>query len=463
MKRLLALFLAVAMLAAGNVLALAEEPAAAGDTPTITDGEKTYNPGETISTSWSIYFPPDSSKGFVLQTEKEVKSCTNVNPNISVEARVRDNTDKLIVFSIKNPSTSEEDVGKILEDTITIVLKDGESEETFSFGLAVRYRSGIVINQVGAHTGISRFILGETKTLSFEITDPRNMLVLPYEVEIGAETMNEETIPNPEDWLLQIGEVQTDGKKFSFPVTPVKAGNQRLHVYVIGADGTTGGKGWDYQVSADGNFSEWVKVGATEDNSPTDNAANSNETAEAIREAAQVLTSGAGELPKSAVSVSTASGATMTAIPVKLSSGSAALSVDTANTLGENAVALSASVDNGAMEVILPGGFGQVSEPGRIYYPLDLNTAPSCAEEMKAAVKGNEDTRTETVKAGGDMVLPTTATITLKTKLEGRVNIYYYNEETRRFTKLATASPADGKVTFATRQMGHLVLTTGTI
>ena len=212
-----------------------------------------------------------------------------------------------------------------------------------------------------------------------------------------------------------------------------------------------------------GNFANWDKIGAAEDNSPTDNAANSNETTEALREATEALASGTGELPKNAVSVSTASGATMTAIPVKLSSGSAALSVDTANTLGESKVALSASVDNGAMQVILPGGFGQINEPGRIYFPLDLNTAPSCAEEMKAAVKGNEDTRTEAIKAGGDMVLPATATITLKTKLEGTVNIYYYNEETRRFTKLATTAAKDGKVTFATKQMGHLVLTTGTI
>ena len=67
------------------------------------------------------------------------------------------------------------------------------------------------------------------------------------------------------------------------------------------------------------------------------------------------------------------------------------------------------------------------------------------------------------VKAGGDMVMPTTVTVTLKTKLTGTVNVYYYNPETRKFTKLATTAAKDGKVTFATKQMGHLVLTTGTI
>lgn len=469
MKKLLALFLAVAMVAAGNVLALAEEAPAENpveEAPiVIIDGDKTYYPGDTVETTWSIYFGSGShSKWFTILTDKEIIGCTNENTtNVKVEVGVRENTDKQLIFSLKNPSTSEEDVGKIVEDNITIVLKDGETEQPYSFGLAVTYRGGIVINQEGAHSGISRFILGETKTLSFKVTDPSNLLILPYKVQVKAETMNGEEISDLESWLLQIGEVQTDGKNFSFPVTPVKEGNQRLHIFVTGADGYTGGKGWDFEVSKDGNFSKWETIGSAEDNTPTDNAANSSETTDAIREATEVLSSGAGELPKNAVSVSTASGATMTAIPVKLSSGSAALSLDTANVLGDSSVALSANVDNGAMEVVLPGGFGQINEPGRIYYPLDLNTAPSCAEEMKAAVKGDEDTRTEAIKAGGDMTLPATATITLKTKLEGTVNVYYYNEDTRRFTKLATTSAKEGKITFTTKQMGHLVLTTGTI
>lgn len=459
MKRLLALFLAVAMLAAGNVLALAEEPAA-GNPPIQLDWNYLAAPGETTEISWSIY-SPNNSKGIRVELDPQytITSYRNNKPDyILVKDQVRGDA-KLFVISLKQPLTSEEDIGKTLEDTIEVTLSNGQ---TYSFPLKITYEGGASIEQVGSHWYISHLELGKEVTFSMVIKDPQNLFAVPYEIEVVQDTSDGAELPK-EEQLLEIGEITKNGKEFTIQITPVKAGFEHIGVFAIDDTGWRIGKGWELEVSKDGNFASYDPFVGTEDNSPTDNAANSNETAEAIREAAQVLTSGAGELPKNAVSVSTASGATMTAIPVKLSSGSAALSVDTANTLGENGVALSANVDNGAMEVILPGGFGQINEPGRIYYPLDLNTAPSCAEEMKAAVKGNEDTRTETVKAGGDMVLPTTATITLKTKLEGRVNIYYYNEETRRFTKLATASPADGKVTFATRQMGHLVLTTGTI
>ena len=82
--------------------------------------------------------------------------------------------------------------------------------------------------------------------------------------------------------------------------------------------------------------------------------------------------------------------------------------------------------------------------------------------DLAAAVKG-EKAKTEVVKAGGDMVMPTTVTVTLKTKLTGTVNVYYYNDTTRRYTLLASPAAKDGKITFATKQMGTMVLTTGTI
>ena len=106
MKRLLALFLAVAMLAAGNVLALAEEPAA-GDTegaPITVDG---VAPGGTIETTWSIYFEPGKhTKWFVVETESKVVNCTNENPEIEVDVSVRNETEKELVFFLKNPSIS---------------------------------------------------------------------------------------------------------------------------------------------------------------------------------------------------------------------------------------------------------------------------------------------------------------------------------------------------------------------
>ncbi len=168
--------------------------------------------------------------------------------------------------------------------------------------------------------------------------------------------------------------------------------------------------------------------------SPTENAANNDKTLDKLS---------AGESAE-----------------VKLTSGSAALSTDTMNTLGGHSGKLTVTVDK--MTVAIPGGFGKVNEPGRIYYPMDFSDNLANAGDLAAAVKGDK-AKTEVVKAGGDMVMPTTVTVTLKTKLTGTVRVYYYNEETRRYTLIASPAAQDGKVTFATKQMGVMVLTTGTI
>ena len=168
--------------------------------------------------------------------------------------------------------------------------------------------------------------------------------------------------------------------------------------------------------------------------SPTENAANDDKTLDKLT---------AGESAE-----------------VKLVSGSAALSTDTMDALGGHGGKLTVTVDK--MTVAIPGGFGKVNEPGRIYYPMDFSDNLANAGDLAAAVKGDK-AKTEVVKAGGDMVMPTTVTVTLKTKLTGTVRVYYYNEETRRYTLLASPVAKDGKITFTTKQMGHLVLTTGTI
>ncbi len=168
--------------------------------------------------------------------------------------------------------------------------------------------------------------------------------------------------------------------------------------------------------------------------SPTENAANNDKTLDKLA---------AGESAE-----------------VKLTSGSAALSTDTMDALGGHSGKLTVTVDK--MTVAIPGGFGKVNELGRIYYPMDFSDNLANAGDLAAAVKGDK-AKTEVVKAGGDMVMPTTVTVTLKTKLTGTVNVYYYNPETRRYTLLASPVANDGKITFATKQMGHLVLTTGTI
>lgn len=464
MKKLLALFLAVAMVAAGNVLALAEEaaPEVMEDAPITVGGRL---PGETIRTTWSVYMKGGTTSFQIETPRKIVADPTNINENITVRGRVVMGVLKQVSLSF-NRKLTKEDIGTFEEDVVSIKLDDGN---TYSFPFRVEYVGPYIEQMVESSSQIKHFVVGTPAVIPLEIIDPDD-LIADYTVEVAMRTIPDNVTVTGEDRILRVDNIERDGKAIKVHVTPTKKGMQHINIYATPTlhEGEFGGKmgsGWDIEVINPGEeFTPDKQTLVESDNvGPTDNAANSSETTDAIREATDVLSSGTGELPKNAVSVSTASGATMTAIPVKLSSGSAALSLDTANVLGDSSVALSANVDNGAMEVVLPGGFGQINEPGRIYFPLDLNTAPSCAEEMKAAVKGDEDTRTEAIKAGGDMTLPATATITLKTKLEGTVNVYYYNEDTRRFTKLATTSAKEGKVTFATKQMGHLVLTTGTI
>lgn len=172
------------------------------------------------------------------------------------------------------------------------------------------------------------------------------------------------------------------------------------------------------------------------DKSPqaSDNAANTEKTTDALRD---------GE-----------------AVSLKLTNGSAGLSTDTVDTLGGSKGKL--TLQNGGMTVTIPGGFGKVNEPGRIYFPFDYEDAPRCAADMLAAVKGESD-KSEARKVGGAMTLPITVTVTLKTKLTGTVHVYLYNEETGKFTLLASPVAKDGTVTFSTRQMGYMLLTTGRI
>lgn len=201
--------------------------------------------------------------------------------------------------------------------------------------------------------------------------------------------------------------------------------------------------------------------GSFDKDDASDNEANSSDTLADIAAANDALATG-GDLPKEVVNATTAGGATVPAIPVKLTTGSANLYVGTADLIGSGKVGLLANVNNGAMTVLLPGGFGKVSEAGRVYYPLDFESNPRYAAEMLSAVQG-ENAKSEAVKAGGWMTMPATVTVSLKTRLEGKVNVYLYNPETGKYTLLASPTAKDGRITFGTRQMGYMVLTTGRI
>lgn len=159
----------------------------------------------------------------------------------------------------------------------------------------------------------------------------------------------------------------------------------------------------------------------------TDNEANSTETQNAIRDGEKV--------------------------EVEVHNPTNAISLKTMNLLGANSgAALTVSI--GDMSVTIPGGFGTVTEAGRVYYPMNYRSESKKASEMEELV-GDADY--EAVEAGGVMTMPTA--VTLETDLEGTVHVYLYNEDNGKLTYVASPVEKDGKITFTTTHMGHFLLT----
>lgn len=188
--------------------------------------------------------------------------------------------------------------------------------------------------------------------------------------------------------------------------------------------------------------------------SPTQNAANTPETLAALNQLGQ-----GGEPPKGAV---TQNGRAV--LPVNLNSGSAALGLELMNTLGglPSGVGLQANIDGGAATITLPGGFGSVREPGRIYYPLDFVTpAPDEAAMLKA---GSNPKQYQTFKLGANFALPGTGTVSVKTKLPEGATVYVYRYDSAgKLILIATAKVQDGRVQFDTAQLGQFIGTTSKI
>jgi len=198
----------------------------------------------------------------------------------------------------------------------------------------------------------------------------------------------------------------------------------------------------------------------TDTESPRESERDSNTAAqEAAVDAIEAAN--AGKSTSKVQNVATAAGTTVPAVPVKLYGLSANLSVDTMETLATGKTGLKVNLDNGAAEVLIPAGFQMPQNPGVLAYPLGHQKDPYGANLMKAAVKG-DNAKTEIHKLGGG-TLPTTATVTIKTKLTGAVNIYRWDEATRKTALVASATAQGGKVTFAAKQMGNFIITTGTI
>ena len=168
--------------------------------------------------------------------------------------------------------------------------------------------------------------------------------------------------------------------------------------------------------------------GSNDNPSVTDNEANSDETHEAIR-------NGQG-------------------VGVDLHIP-AAISLYTMNLLGANPGS-SLTVEVGGYSLYIPGGFGQVNEPGRCYYPVDYHS-PSLREKYYPAVP--EDIEFETADLAGAMPMPTTVTVTAETDLEGTVYVYLWDEDTDKLTYIAAPTAEEGEITFTTTVLGHFLFT----
>ncbi|MEG0942887.1 MAG: hypothetical protein RSD74_03410 [Angelakisella sp.] len=219
--------------------------------------------------------------------------------------------------------------------------------------------------------------------------------------------------------------------------------------------GGTGGSGATNGVDGE-KFEGNVVIGEADLNgpedtspAPSDNEANTPETAEKIAGAK------AGD-----------------SVAVKLVSGSADISVSTMNALGAMGkntnltLTVSDGLAGGTAEIVIPGGFGKVTEAGRFSYPMNYRNKAEDHDTMVKAVKGSRsDGITYTMRVGANMTLPTAATITLKTPAPHgtALNIYKYDVHANKYVLLGKTTAKDGRLTFSTKEMGQLLFTTGTV
>lgn len=491
MKKFLALILALTMVASGSVLALAEETAgdATGDTTTgttegttepTTPGEGTDDtttsgdgtnsgdttppadnidrnapitvggcyPGETINRTWSI-LAPNNSQGIEIITTSKITEWDHENVT-DFNSTVRDSSGVLeYVIRLNNPLTSVEDVGKTISDTISITLEDGN---TYSFNLVVTYRGGA---KVQCKNQLKVFTVGQQVTLDVEIIDPTDVYVLPQEIEFEQDVVTGHESDLAEGNLLDYEIKSNDGEKnFAIVVTPLRKGVEHVYIHTTDATGLGYGQGWQIEVIKEGEEPAGSTSIPSRTEAISENEAAQNTAVDAIEAANEAIAKGEA-VPSKVQTVTTASGASASVVSAKLYGLNATLSLSTMETLAGSTVGLRANLDNGAAEVVIPGGFQMPTGTGVLAYSLGYQNEPLYTNLMRDAVG---DEKAQVCRLGGG-VLPTDATITLKTKLTGQVNVYYWNEDTRRLTLIASSTAQGGKVTFASRQLGNLIIT----
>lgn len=403
-------------------------------------------PNETVNRTVSINSDHSGFSGIGYVSDYEIEDCRFEKGLIDVKVQRGG-----IYMRPATPHNDVKYLDKTIEDILIIKLSDGN---TYTFPTVMTFDASIDLKIRVAEDGISihKLPYGKTYNIIIDILDMANVGVQPYTVEISEEG---------DSGVIQIGEIVVNGKTAQVPVTPLRIGSVDFAVDIEDASQTHScGTKCLIDVIPEG-VPPVLTPGSFDKDDASDNEANSSDTLADIAAANDALATG-GDLPKEVVNATTAGGATVPAIPVKLTTGSANLYVGTADLIGSGKVGLLANVNNGAMTVLLPGGFGKVNEAGRVYYPLDFESSPRYAAEMLSAVQG-ENAKSEAVKAGGWMTMPATVTVSLKTRLEGKVNVYLYNPETGKYTLLASPTAKDSRITFGTRQMGYMVLTTGRI
>lgn len=438
MKKLLALILAVVMAASLSVVGLAEdEPVQSNqgeDTPAIIIGNAA--PGGTIEIPVSInYQTANQMIGLSYHSVEEIRTLSFKDKQMIAEER-----NGKIRIRPAIPRYETTDVATSLTDTLVVTLAD---DTVYEFPVEMSFTAEPFLDfvEIEGHPGKdlhSEFLLGDTYPYVFELFDKANRAKEISEVSVS---FTEEPYDPDASDIVEVGETEIRGKQVVIPITPARTGRAYMSAsvrYVTEIGVYPEYMSWDMNIVSSYTNPGGSNGGSGDDKSEpsaTDNIINTEETLQAIAYGDEML-------------------------ELKVTNGSAGLGLVTVDTLGNYHTTL--SIQNGSMRVEIPGGFGKVNEPGRIYYPMDFSDNLANAGDLAAAVKGDK-AKTEVVKAGGDMVMPTTVTVTLKTKLTGTVRVYYYNEETRRYTLIASPAAQDGKVTFATKQMGVMVLTTGTI
>lgn len=379
---------------------------------------------------------------------------------------------KFLAVRSKTLYTNASDVGKVISDVLTVKLSNGKNYE-FPIEMRVSDEPFEDLDRaepcLNAQDTIFNVMIGTTYHYTIKMFDLSNALKLPLSIEF---------INRENDNVLEISDVTVNGKEITYTLTPLKEGEAAITHIIKDAEGNSFGNHTEtYTVYPEGGIIPDDAHNPDKPKPPVTDPDNPDQPTPPVTDPDNpdkptpkppVVDSGAAPVDKTPQATDNPANDDKTtdalrsgdAVELKLTNGSAGLSTDTIDTLGGSKGKL--TLQNGGMTVTIPGGFGKVNEPGRIYYPLDFSDSLANAADLAAAVKG-EKAKTEVVKAGGDMVMPTTVTVTLKTKLTGTVNVYYYNDTTRRYTLLASPAAKDGKITFATKQMGTMVLTTGTI